>query len=57
MSVTVAAVAENGLQNKLSFPSQVFEYKKNQHFISFVIVYYLFCYFLFLSLKCITLIF
>lgn len=37
MSLTVAAVAENGLQNKLSFHSQVFEYKKNQQFISFVI--------------------
>jgi len=57
MSFTVAAVVENGLQYQLSFHSQVFEYKKNQQFISFVIFYYLFCYFLFFSLKCMTLVF
>lgn len=56
MSFTVVTVAENGLQNKLSLHFQVFEYKKNQQFISFAIFYYLFCHFLFLFLKCIALI-
>lgn len=56
MSFTGAAVEENGLQNKLRFHSQVFEYKKAQQLISFVIFYYLFWYFLFFSLKSVTVI-
>lgn len=40
MLFTVAAGAQNGSKNKLSFHFQVFEYQNNQQFIILKIFYY-----------------